>query len=244
MDFTAPPAFLKDKVILVTGAGNGIGAAVAKHYAGYGAHIILLDKTIPALEKTYDAILELAPASESSIYPLDLKGASVDDYASLASGINDNYGRLDGVVHCAAALGQIAPVVHQDTKAWLETLHVNLTAPYLLTKACLSLLEKADKASIIFTTDANRNKAYQSAYGIAKSGIESLAQQLANELETEAKIRVNCIDPGTVKTDLYARAYPGIDPTNLPEAHDITNAYLFLMSEESINTTGQLIKAQ
>lgn len=244
MDYTPKPAFLKDKVILITGAGNGIGAAIAKHYASYGADIILLDKTIPALEKNYDAILELAPSSNSSIYPLDLKGASVDDYANLASSIYDNYRRLDGIVHCAATLGQIAPIAHQEPKSWAETLHVNLTAPYLLTKACLSLLEKSDTASVIFTTDVNQNKAYQSAYGIAKAGIEALSKQLADELESDAKIRVNCINPGTVRTDLHARAYPGIDPTHLPAAQDITNVYLFLMSDDSLNTTGQVLNAQ
>lgn len=244
MDYTPKPDFLKDKVIVVTGAGNGIGAAIAKHYATYGAHIILLDKNIPALEKTYDEIVELATSTDPSIYPLDLKGATIEDYATLVASINDNYGQLDGVVHCAATLGQISPVAHQDPKSWAETLHVNLTAPYLLTKACLSLLEKANTASVIFTTDANQNKAYQSAYGIAKAGIESLSKQLADELESEGRIRVNCIDPGTVRTDLHARAFPGIDPTHLPAAQDITNAYLFLMSDDSFNTTGQVLKAQ
>jgi NAD(P)-dependent dehydrogenase (short-subunit alcohol dehydrogenase family) len=242
MAFVPSPAFLNEKVILVTGAGNGIGAAVAKQFVRHGAHVVLLDKAIPALEKTYDAILDLATNSDSSIYPLDLKGASVDDYAMLASSIDENYGRLDGIVHCAATLGQVAPVAHQDTKSWMESLHVNLTAPYLLTKACLPLLERATTASIVFTTDANHNKAYQAAYGIAKAGIETLSKQLASELENAGKIRVNCIDPGSVRTDLFIRAFPGIDPGHLPEADDVTSPYLLLMSDDSLGMTGQILQ--
>ena len=108
MDFTAQADCLTGKVIIVTGAGNGIGAAVAQHYAQYGADVILLDKNIPALEKCYDAILATAPKTDPAIYPLDLKGANADDYATLANSISDNYGKLDGLVHCAASLGQMA----------------------------------------------------------------------------------------------------------------------------------------
>jgi len=244
MDYSPSPAFLNNKVILITGAGNGIGAAVAKVCAFFGANIILLDKNIPALEKVYDQLLEAAASTDPSIYPLDLKGATAEDYTTLVNSINDNYGRLDAVIHCAASLGQISPVAHQDPKSWAETLHVNLTAPYLLTQACLSLLQKSDTASIIFTTDANKDKAYQSAYGIAKSAIESLSKQLAAELESEKCIRVNCIDPGNVRTELYSRAFPANDPSNLASAQDITSSYLFLVSDDSLTTTGQVLKAQ
>jgi NAD(P)-dependent dehydrogenase (short-subunit alcohol dehydrogenase family) len=242
MNFEAQAAFLKNKVILVTGAGNGIGAAVSKSVASYGANVILLDKSIPALEKVYDAILEMAPHTDPSIYPLDLKGASNQDYDVLIASIEENYGRLDGLIHCAATLGQISPVEHQDVKTWAESLHVNLTAPYLLTKASLNLLESS-QGRVIFTTDSNQAKAYQSAYGIAKSGIETLTKQLASEYESEARIRFHCIDPGTVRTDLFSRAYPGIDPTDLPSAESVCDSYLFLLSEESHHTNGDVVKA-
>jgi len=243
MKYTSTATLLKDTVIIITGAGNGIGAAVAKAYANHGATVILLDKSIPALEQVYDEIVA-SGAAQPAIYPLDLKGASIEDYDTLANTIQDNFGRLDGLVHCAASLGQLAPVTHQDMQTWLETLHINLTAPYLLTRACLSLLQKQLSASIIFTTDHHKDSAYWSAYGLSKSGIESLSKQLADELETEAKVRVNCIDPGAVRTELFSRAFPATDPSSLASADDVVPTYLYLMGEDSVNKTGELIKAQ
>jgi NAD(P)-dependent dehydrogenase (short-subunit alcohol dehydrogenase family) len=243
MQYTAAPSLFNDCVILITGAGSGIGSAVAHAYASHGATVVLLDKKVPNLEQVYDDIVAGGFATPA-LYPLDLKGANITDYDDLASSIRDNFGRLDGLVHCAASLGQIAPVLHQDPLVWLETLHINLTAPYLLTQACLALMQKNDHASIIFTTDNHKDKAYWSGYGVAKAGIESLSKQLADELEFEGRVRVNCIDPGTIKTALHARAFPGINPTNLPAPKDIVTSYLYLMGKDSLNVNGDLIKAQ
>ena len=243
MKYTAAPDLLKDRVILVTGAGSGIGAATARAYANHGATVILLDKKIPDLELVYDQILASGGATPA-IYPLDLKGATIPDYATLAASILENFGQLDGLVHCAAALGQIAPIQHQDPKEWMENLHINLTAPYLLTCACLDLMQKSDHASIIFTTDNYKNKAYWSAYGIAKAGIESLSMQLADEMESNGRVRVNCIDPGKVNTMLHSRAFPAINPATLASPEDIVWHYLYLMGQDSLNINGQLIKAQ
>lgn len=206
MNYTAATDLLKESVILVTGAGSGIGAAVAKTYAQHGATVILLDKNIARLEQVYDVIVNEGNATPA-IYPLDLKGASIPDYDDLATNIENNFGRLDGLVHCAASLGQLAPVPHQDPEVWLETLHINLTAAYFLTRSCLTLMRKFDKASIIFTTDAHKNTAYWAGYGISKAGIEALSKQLADELEDDGRIRVNCIDPGTVKQSYSPRLF-------------------------------------
>jgi NAD(P)-dependent dehydrogenase (short-subunit alcohol dehydrogenase family) len=243
MQYTASPDLLKEHVILITGAGSGIGSAVARAFAQHGATVILLDKKIPALEQVYDGIIAGGHATPA-LYPLDLKGAKITDYDDLADSISDNFGRLDGVVHCAASLGQIAPVQHQDPIVWLETLHVNLTAPYFLTRACLALMQKQDNASIIFTTDDHKDSAYWSGYGIAKAGIESLSKQLADELESEGSVRVNCIDPGRVKTPLLSRAFPGLNPSDLPLAEEVVSSYLYLMGKDSLNINGELIKAQ
>ena len=117
---------LRDRVILITGAARGIGASVAQACAAKGATVVLLDKHIPGLESVYDDIIA-SGAPTPAIYPLDLKGASVPDYQQLANTLESQFGRLDGLVHCAATLGQLAPVEHQDSKTWLETLHINLT---------------------------------------------------------------------------------------------------------------------
>jgi len=243
MQYTATAELLSGKVILITGAGSGIGAAVAKAYAAHGASVILLDKNIPALELVYDEIME-NDAPKPAIYPLDLQGASIPDYDELSRNIHDNFGRLDGLVHCAASLGQIAPVQHQDPKVWLETLHINLTAPYLLTRACLALMQKYEHASIIFTTDNHKDTAYWAGYGVSKAAIESLSKQLADELECDGRVRVNSIDPGKVQTKFHARAFPAIDPTTLATPEDVVPAYLYLMGQDSLDINGELILAQ
>lgn len=243
MTYTAPNDLLNNKVILITGAGSGIGAAVAKAYAQHGATVVLLDKNIPALETVYDAIIA-SGAPTPALYPLDLQGASIPDYDALANSINDNFSQLDGLVHCAASLGQIAPVQHQDPKVWLETLHINLTAPYLLTRSCLPLIKEQESASIIFTTDHHKETAYWAAYGISKAAIEALSKQLADELESEGRVRVNTIDPGTVQTKLHARAFPAVDPSLYPEPEAIVPTYLYLMGNECQNSHGQLVLAQ
>ncbi len=242
MNYSAASDLLVDNVILVTGAGDGIGAAVAKSYAKHGATVVLLDKNIKALEKVYDDI-EASGGKKPAIYPLDLIGATVTDYETLASSIAENFGRLDGLVHCAAALGQIASFENQNTATWFDTLHINLTAPYLLTRACVRLLRQQEQSAIIFTTDDYKDKAYWAGYGVAKAGIETLSKQLADEFESEGRLRVNCVIPGPVQTTLYARAFPGINPNSLPLPEDLVPTYLYLMGGDSLTETGQCLSA-
>lgn len=216
---------LTQRVILITGAARGIGASVAQACAAHGATVILLDKLVPQLEAVYDKI-EQTGGPTPAIYPLDLKGAKAPDYQQLADTIKQQFGRLDGLIHCAATLGQLAPVEHQDIKVWLETVHVNLTAAFLLSKACLPLLKQQQGSQLIFSTDSHKDKAYWGAYGISKAGIEALAGQLAEELEAQGKVSVHCIDPGKVQTELYKRAFPAIDPSGLPRPVDVAMQYI------------------
>jgi len=235
MQHPAEGGQLNDRVFLITGAARGIGASVAKSCAAQGATVILLDKQVNLLESVYDEI-EQAGNPTPAIYPLDLKGASEPDYQQLAKTITDNFGRLDAVIHCAAALGQLAPVEHQDTKTWLETLHINLTAAVLLSRACLPLLKTQQASDLIFTTDSHSHKAYWGAYGISKAAIEAFAAQLTDELEAQGHVAVHCIDPGAVKTALFSRAFPATDPSLLPEADDIAPQYLALIMRSRSQT--------
>ncbi len=243
--YKAPENLLANKTILITGAGDGIGAEAAKTYAAHGATVILTGKTIPKLEKIYDEIVA-AGYPEPAIYPIDFTGASVDDYATMAETLDKNFTQLDGLLHNAAQLGLMTPIASYTPKDWVTTLHTNLTAPFLLTQAMIPLLMKADNASIVFTTDTvgQNPNAYWGAYGVSKAGIDNLMVTLAEELENTTQIRVNSIDPGAVRTNLRRNAFPGEVPTEVPLAESVMPCYLYLMGNDSLQTHKQIIAAQ
>lgn len=208
-------------VVLVTGAAGGLGSATAKACAREGATVVLLGRTIPKLEKVYDEIVaEGCP--QPAIYPLDLAGASEKDYFDLATTLRREMGSLHGLVHCAAELGNLGPLSDVGGERWQRLLHVNLTAPFLLTRALLPLLAESGKGSVIFVTDsvARTGKAYWGAYGIAKIALEGYARILAEETEA-AGLRVHVFMPGPLRTPLRRWAYPGENPATLdpPEPH-------------------------
>jgi NAD(P)-dependent dehydrogenase (short-subunit alcohol dehydrogenase family) len=236
---------LKDRVILVTGAGDGIGAAVAKDYAKHGATVILLGRTQKKLEKVYDDIVA-AGWSEPAIYPIELQSATPKDYALMAKTIHEEFGRLDGLLHNAATLGTLTPIEHYDPRLWIHVMHVNVNAAFMMTKACLPLLKKGKEASLIFTTAAVgfRGQAYWGAYAASKAATINLMEVLAEELEVNTDIRVNCIDPGPVRTRMHTAAYPGKNTNEVPPPKDITGVYLYLMGPESSGVTGERFNAQ
>jgi NAD(P)-dependent dehydrogenase (short-subunit alcohol dehydrogenase family) len=209
-------SMLKDRVILVTGAGGCLGSAVAKICAAEGATVVLLGKIIPRLEKVYDAIIA-AGGPQPAIYPLDLAGAGEDHYRDLAATIEREFGALHGLVHCAAELGVLGPLNDIAGGVWQRLLHVNLTAPFLLTRELLPLISKSSAPGIVFVTDsvARAGKAYWGAYGVAKSGLEGFARILADELESR-KVQVHVYAPGPMQSPLRRRAYPAEDAASLP----------------------------
>jgi len=227
---------LDNKVILITGAGDGIGKAVALDCANRGATVILLGKTVQKLENVYDEIIEKNLATPA-IYPLNMEGATPNDYDDLHENINNEFGRLDGLVNNAGWLGASSPIQQYDTELWYRVMQVNLNAPFMITKACIPLLLKADSASVVFTTDP-KNSAYWGAYGVAKAGLQSLMQILSEELESK-NIPVNAINPGPVRTHLRSRAYAAEDPNKLNKPDDVTDAFIYLLSLSDTNETGQ-----
>lgn len=245
IQYKAPQDLLADKIILVTGAGDGIGATAAKTYAAHGATVILTGKTIPKLEKVYDEILK-ANHPEPAIYPIDFTGASVDDYAAMSDTIDKNFGHLDGLLHNAAQLGLMTPLSSYTPTDWVKTLHTNLTSPFLLTQALIPLLMKAENASIIFTTDrvGQNPNAYWGAYGVSKAGIDNLMVTLAEELDNTTNIRVNSIEPGAIRTALRRNAFPGEVPTEVALPESIMSSYLYLMGKDSVNINKLIIAAQ
>lgn len=232
--------YLQQRILLITGAGSGIGAAVAAACAQHGATVILLDKVVRSLEQVYDAI-EAAGGPRAAIYPMNLEGAAEKDYLDLAATVEKEFGRLDGVLHNAALLGALVPIAHFEAELWYRILQVNLNGPFLLTRACLPLLMNSADASVLFNSDrvARQGKAYWGAYAASKAAAENFMQVLADELESNTPVRVNSIDPGAVATSLRALAYPGEDPAALPGARDVVRPFLYLLGPDSKGVTGQ-----
>ncbi|HCW91745.1 MAG TPA: YciK family oxidoreductase [Marinobacter sp.] len=245
-DYQAPPDLLKDRIILVTGAGSGIGRTAALTYAAHGATVILLGRTLSKLEEIYDDI-ESAGYPKPAIVPLNLEGAAVKDYEELAMTLEDNFGKLDGLLHNAGILGDRSPIELYDPDTWNKVMHVNATAPFLLTRALIPLLRKSGDASVIFTSSGvgRKAKAYWGAYAVSKFAVEGLSQLLSEELDDERhNIRVNSLNPGATRTNMRARAYPAENPASNPTPEDIMPVYLYLMGKDSHGVNGQQLDAQ
>ena len=236
---------LEDKVILVTGAGDGIGKAAAISYASHGAKVILLGKTLANLENTYDEITTKG-YSDPSISLLDLSTADGNDYDDLKNNLAINYKHLDGLLLNASILGDRSPIEDYDISIWVQTLHVNLTAQFILVKTLLPVLHLSNKASVVFTSSGvgKVGKAFWGAYSVSKFGIEGLSQILSNEHSNDKSIRFNCINPGAIETKMRKAAYPLENPMNLLKPEDIMKKYLWLMSDDSSDIFGQSIDCQ
>jgi len=230
---------LKDKIIAVSGAGDGIGRVVAKAYAQHGATVILLGKTVSKLESIYDEIEE-AGFPQAAIIPIDFEAAQENQYQDIADAIEDNFTHLDGLLHNAAQLGERTSIANTSLKSWEKLMQVNITAPFLLTKKCMPLLQKSQNASIIFTGSSVglKGRAYWSAYAVSKAANENLMEVLADELENTSKIRVNSFNPGATRTQMRADAYPAENPNNVKTPNELLPYYLYLMSEDSTDVNG------
>lgn len=243
--YPAPSDLLKERVILITGAGNGIGRVAARSYASHGATVVLLGRTVKKLESVYDEIVA-AGAPQPAIYPMDLIGATPEHYEELAERLSSELGRLDGLLNNAGLLGSMTSVENYDPKLWFEVMQVNVNAAFLLTQACLPLLKRSGDASIVFTSSGvgRKGRAYWGAYSVSKFAVEGMAQVLADELDNTSGIRVNCINPGATRTAMRAVAYPAEDPNRLATPEDLMPLYLYLMGPDSRGLNGQSLDAQ
>ncbi len=244
LGYSPPPDLLRGRVVLVTGAGDGIGRAVSLGLAAHGASVVLLDRVVERLESAYDAI-DQAGGPQPALYPMDLAGATPADYEELAVRVEETFGRLDGLLHNAAELGVPGPIEQYEPEVWARIVQVGLHAPFLLTRACLPVLRRADDPAVLFTSAAvgRHGRAYWGPYAVACGAVEVLAQVLADELEG-AGVRVNTLDPGPVRTRLRARAYPAENPYRLPTPEMVVPAYLYLLGPDSRGLTGQALSAQ
>jgi NAD(P)-dependent dehydrogenase (short-subunit alcohol dehydrogenase family) len=236
---------LRGRVIMVTGAGDGIGRAVSLALARAGAEVILLGRTVRKLEAVHAEIEKLG-APEASIVPLDLERALAADYEAVAEAIEKRYGRLDGLLHNAALLGALTPIEQYDVPMFMRVMHVNVTAEFVLTRQLLPLLRASKDAAVLFTSSGvgNVGRAYWGAYAISKFAVEGMAQVLSQELESTSAVRVNVIDPGKVRTSMRRAAYPSEAAESLPTAESLTAAYLALLGPASRGVTGRRFRAQ
>jgi NAD(P)-dependent dehydrogenase (short-subunit alcohol dehydrogenase family) len=237
--------FLKDRIVLVTGASDGIGKALALHIAGLGAQVLLHGRNTKKLEEVYDQISDLQDVPRPSIAVLDLETADSDAYSSLVTSIEEEFGRLDGLVHNAGILGQRLSIEQYDVADWQRVMHVNLTVPFVLTQLLLPLLRESPDPSIIFTSSGvgRVGKAFWGAYSVSKFGTEGLSQILADE-NRHTPLRVNCINPGPTRTKMRLAAYPAEDRDALKRPEDIMATYVYLLGPDSAGVTGQSFDVQ
>lgn len=243
--YQAPEHLLEGRIIAVTGAGAGIGRQAALTFARHGATVILIGRTISKLESVYDAI-EDAGGAQPGIYPFCLEGASENDYAEMHNRLDQEFGRLDGLLLNAGLLGERRPIAQYPLNVWNLVMQVNVTSQFLMTKALLPLLDKAEQASVVFTSSSvgRKSRAFWGAYAVSKFATEGLMQTLAAELADATEIRVNAINPGATRTAMRADAYPAENPATLKTPAEIMSTYLYFMGSASIGITGQSVDAQ
>ena len=243
-NFSAAVDSLAGRTLLVTGAGSGLGKAVALASAAAGAQVILSGRSVKRLEASFEEIIK-AGGPEPSIAPLDLETAVAPQYDELALAVLKRYGKLDGLVHCAGLLGVLAPLSHYDVPTFYRVMHVNVTAAFALTQVLQPALEQSVDASIVFTSSGagRRGKAYWTGYAASKFATEGLMQSLADEM-SNSRIRVNAVNPGKARTAMRLQAYPSEDLAMLPEPSSLVGPYLWLLSAASSGVTGLSCDAQ
>ncbi|MFC4727891.1 SDR family NAD(P)-dependent oxidoreductase [Coralloluteibacterium thermophilus] len=208
MDSTqeAGEGVLAGRVVLITGANGGLGEAAARACAAAGATVVLVGRRVPKLNKLYDALASIGP--EPAAYPLDLEGAGPEDYETMAEALRSQLGRLDGILHAAVDFKGLTPLANTAPLDFARALHVNLTAPCLLTQACLPLLKQAPDAAVVFVLDELERigKAYWGGYGVSKHGLLGLMRILHDETR-DGPVRVSALEPGPMRTGLRAKAF-------------------------------------
>ena len=235
----ADARLLEGRVVLVVGAHGALGHAASLACADAGAIVVLLGRKVPKLNRVYDAILR--QGGEALLYPLDLEGATPDDYAEMAERIESGPGRLDGVLHCAADFPGLTPLENTDPAAFARALHVNLTARWWLTQACLPLLRRADDSAVVFAIDEalTGGLPYWGGYGIAQSALRALLETLHAEL-ANSSVRVSGLAPGPMHTPLRAKVFVEEDTGDARDAAAVAPACVHLLSAAGVDQRGKL----
>jgi NAD(P)-dependent dehydrogenase (short-subunit alcohol dehydrogenase family) len=225
---------LAGRVILVTGAGDGIGRCAARTFAAYGANVILLGRTQQKLEAVFDAIVD-DTRTDPTVVPCDLETATPAAFADLNEQIIDHYGRLDGLLHNASMLGPRVPIEFYEPTVWQRVMRVNVDAMVTLTQGLLPALRRSDAASIVITSSSvgRVGRAYWGAYAASKFAAEGFAQVLADELADAGRIRVRTLNPGATRTTMRTNAYPAEDPSTVAPPESKMDVYLYLFGPDA-----------
>lgn len=244
MHYQPKKDLLQNRIILVTGASDGIGREAALTYARYGASVVLLGRNEDKLRSVADEIAEISGAP-ARWYILDLLSCTQESCCELAQHIARDYPRLDGVLHNAGLLGEVRPMDEQNAEIWQQVMQVNINGTFFLTQALLPLLLKSDSGSLVFTSSSvgRQGRANWGAYAVSKFATEGMMQVLAEEYQSR-HLRVNCINPGGTRTKMRASAFPSEDPQKLKTPADIMPLYLWLMGDDSRRKTGMTFDAQ
>ena len=214
---------LKDRLALVTGASRGIGRALALALAQHGAHVVVVARTIGALEELDDEIRK--DGGKATLLQMDLsKGEKIDQ---LGPTLFQRWGKLDIFVGNAGILGPLSPLHHVTEDAWNSVIDVNLSANWRLIRTLDPLLKRAEAGRAVFLTSAaaTGKYAYWGPYAVSKAGLEALVKTYAHEL-ADTPVRVNLVNPGPVRTAMRAKAFPGEDPSTLPAPEELVPMFL------------------
>lgn len=244
--YQANKDLLSGRVILVTGAGQGIGRVAAIVYATYGATVILHGRKVKKLESVYDDIQALG-REEAIIFPFDFEKAVEGDFQTIVDAIASQLGRLDGILHNAAFTFGPMPLQNHTLEQWQMLMQVNLLAPMMLTRACLPLLRASPDASVIMTSDTHGHEpsAYWGGFAVAKAGVEALVKIQSQEWELLfPNLRINALIPGAVHSPQRTKTHPGEIKQLLPQPHDLMATYLFLMGPDSKGVSGKVVSCQ
>lgn len=244
-DYQASDNLLAGKNIIVTGASEGIGRAVALEYARLGAQVILLARDEERLNSLYDEISDKG-YPQAAIVPFDLEQTDIEAYSNLRDVLDGEFGAIHGLVHNAGMLGQKAPLDSYQPEIFSRVMQVNVNAQFLLTKALLPLIKVAEKPSIIFVSSSvgRKGRAYWGAYAISKFATEGMMQTLADELYDTHGIRCNSVNPGGTRTQMRATAYPAENPIEVPAPSEIVPVFNYLMGKDSEAVNGEALNAQ
>lgn len=244
-DYRAAPDLLKERVILVTGAGQGLGRAVSLACAAHGATVILSGRQVAKLESVYDEIVA-AGGPEPVIFSTDLDTAQDKDYEALASSIGWQLKRLDGVVHSASLFYNLSPLAIQTSEQWLDLFRVNALAPFALTRACEPLLKRSPDASVVLVGESHGDKpaAFWGGFAVAKAALHTYLKIQAEEWEGQSNLRINMVIPGPMHSPQRSRSHPGEYKEDLAKPEDLAPYFLYLLGPDGQASRGQVVKCR